>query len=54
MFYKRAQTLYDSWKHGKRTTKAIEKEVRRLLARDISTSHESDLLLVLSEIGVSY
>lgn len=52
--YKQAQALYDSWKHGKRTTASVNKRVRQLIDKGVSNSQEGDLLMVLSEMGISY
>jgi len=54
MLYTKAQSLYDNWKHGKRSTKATENSVRRLINKGVTSSQESDLLIVLTEIGVDY
>lgn len=54
MNYLKAQSLYDAWKHGKCSTRSTENKVRKLLTKDNTLAQESDLLMVLSEIGVSY
>lgn len=54
MMYKRAQDIYDAWKHGKRSTSATAAVVHRLINKGVKSSQESDLLIVLSEIGVPY